>query len=487
MQLEAYIRSLKFFSSSPVDLTVLFKPGNDRFREAYSKLQKDFPDVEFIEESNFRRQIYRWLKESSASFVMFGCDDVVFKENFDTEIMAEAFKNLELFAFSLRMGTEINYSATSCTAAITPSFISREPFLLWNWRKAVSCWNYPFELDCSVYRKAFVEKLLELMSSITPDWGHPNRFESLGKNIADQISEFSFMASYPSSKANVITINRVQDICLNDVYDSSDIFSPEKLLELWNRGVVIDIEAYRGKKYRAVHIGETFLCRRDDGGRISGLPEYDIFKVMISDYARKVVKEKDTFLINHSGFPDYIKEFDAYFHMPSAETEQTVIFNPCLNDKKGKPTAVASPASLWIKERAELLKLSKTVNMEFPAELPFADGSIELLTAVDVIEYMGLGRYGEALDPEGSAKVFREASRVLSLSGHFLAALPVAENPVVCFNEKRIFTRENVLSFFSDFKIVSEKIFPVKTGDADNLNCFAGLEYFIWCFDLEKK
>jgi hypothetical protein len=133
------------------------------------------------------------------------------------------------------------------------------------------------------------------------------------------------------------------------------------------------------------------------------------------------------------------------------------------------------------------LKPEKTAAFELSATLPFADESIELLTAFDTIEYIGLGRCGDDLDPEGSRKAFRETVRVIAPGGHFLGALPVAETAAVCFNEKRVFTRENVLSFFPDFKIVSEEYFPGETGIADKLICLSELKYCIWCFDLEKN
>ena len=51
-------------------------------------------------------------------------------------------------------------------------------------------------------------------------------------------------------------------------------------------------------------------------------------------------------------------------------------------------------------------------------KLPFADGEINSLSCMHVIEHVGLGRYGDPLDPLGDLKAARELQRVLSTGGH---------------------------------------------------------------------
>src|SRR5215471_14523587 len=50
--------------------------------------------------------------------------------------------------------------------------------------------------------------------------------------------------------------------------------------------------------------------------------------------------------------------------------------------------------------------------------LPFSDMSLGSVSCMHVIEHIGLGRYGEALDPDGHLKAIRELVRVLAAGGN---------------------------------------------------------------------
>ena len=76
-------------------------------------------------------------------------------------------------------------------------------------------------------------------------------------------------------------------------------------------------------------------------------------------------------------------------------------------------------------------------------ELPFADDSAESLSCLHVAEHIGLGRYGDPLDPEGTKKAVRELGRVLAGDGRLYFALPVGR-PRVCFNAHRVHSPEAI-------------------------------------------
>ncbi|MEM4197124.1 MAG: DUF268 domain-containing protein, partial [Candidatus Anstonellaceae archaeon] len=58
-------------------------------------------------------------------------------------------------------------------------------------------------------------------------------------------------------------------------------------------------------------------------------------------------------------------------------------------------------------------------------ELPFEDNSIESLSSLCVVEHIGLGRYGDPLDPFGSEKAIKELKRVLKPGGVLLLSVPI--------------------------------------------------------------
>ena len=85
--------------------------------------------------------------------------------------------------------------------------------------------------------------------------------------------------------------------------------------------------------------------------------------------------------------------------------------------------------------------------------MPYEDNSIQSLSCLHVAEHIGLGRYGDPLDPHGTRKGCRELARILAHGGNLYFALPVGK-PRLCFNGHRIHSPGQVLDYFSDLKLV---------------------------------
>ncbi len=92
--------------------------------------------------------------------------------------------------------------------------------------------------------------------------------------------------------------------------------------------------------------------------------------------------------------------------------------------------------------------------------LPFDDASVPSISCLHVLEHVGLGRYGDSIDPQGSAKAALELTRILAPGGRLLISTPVGHERVQ-FNAHRIFAPQTVLKLFcelelSDFAIVDD-------------------------------
>ena len=85
--------------------------------------------------------------------------------------------------------------------------------------------------------------------------------------------------------------------------------------------------------------------------------------------------------------------------------------------------------------------------------LPFSDNSVPSLSCLHVAEHVGLGRYGDPLDPEGTKKATREIARVLAPRGNLYFSVPVGK-PRVCFNAHRIHSPQQILDYFYDLELV---------------------------------
>jgi FkbM family methyltransferase len=86
-------------------------------------------------------------------------------------------------------------------------------------------------------------------------------------------------------------------------------------------------------------------------------------------------------------------------------------------------------------------------------DLPFADRSLESVSCLHVAEHIGLGRYGDPLDPAGSRKAMAELQRVVAPGGHLLFSGPIGR-PRVCFNAHRIHDPLAVLELFGELELV---------------------------------
>ena len=86
-------------------------------------------------------------------------------------------------------------------------------------------------------------------------------------------------------------------------------------------------------------------------------------------------------------------------------------------------------------------------------DLPFPDGGLGSVSCLHAAEHVGLGRYGDALDPLGTRKAAAELARVLAPGGSLLFAVPVGR-PRLRFNGQRIHESGQILDYFADLELV---------------------------------
>ena len=70
------------------------------------------------------------------------------------------------------------------------------------------------------------------------------------------------------------------------------------------------------------------------------------------------------------------------------------------------------------------------------------------------MEHIGLGRYGDPLDPDGTERAIDELARVVSPGGDLYLSLPLDDENRTYFNAHRAFTEEHAKTLFRKFEIV---------------------------------
>jgi len=119
--------------------------------------------------------------------------------------------------------------------------------------------------------------------------------------------------------------------------------------------------------------------------------------------------------------------------------------------------------------------------------LPFRDASVESLSCLHVVEHVGLGRYGDPLNPDGSRATAGELQRVLQPGGRLFLSVPVGRERV-CFNAHRVHLPATIQSYFQSLDLVSFSLVDDAGRFTENafLGSALGLEYGCGLFEFTK-
>lgn len=118
----------------------------------------------------------------------------------------------------------------------------------------------------------------------------------------------------------------------------------------------------------------------------------------------------------------------------------------------------------------------------------FESESIESLSCMHTIEHIGLGRYGDKIDPDGDLKAISELQRVIKKGGNLLLVTPVGK-PRILFNAHRIYSFQLILDLFDNFILKEFSLVDDQGHFITNANPtkVENLSYGCGCFWFSKK
>lgn len=111
------------------------------------------------------------------------------------------------------------------------------------------------------------------------------------------------------------------------------------------------------------------------------------------------------------------------------------------------------PVDFYDYRPANLLLDGLTSKSADLVSLHFESNSIHSLSCMHTIEHIGLGRYGDPIDPDGDIKAINELKRVLAPDGYLLFVTPIGKK-MLRFNSMRIYSYDQVMSLFEDLTLV---------------------------------
>lgn len=120
--------------------------------------------------------------------------------------------------------------------------------------------------------------------------------------------------------------------------------------------------------------------------------------------------------------------------------------------------------------------------------LPFEDNSLDSVSCLHVIEHIGLGRYGDKLNINGSEIACKELSRVVKPNGYLYLSTPIGRERI-CFNAHRVFNPKTILRYCKDLELVQ---FDMVDDDGKlhkdiKIKDFSDKEYSLGMFKFQKK
>lgn len=90
-------------------------------------------------------------------------------------------------------------------------------------------------------------------------------------------------------------------------------------------------------------------------------------------------------------------------------------------------------------------------------DMPYADGSVPSVSSLCVVEHIGLGRYGDPLDSNGTEKAIEELKRIVMPGGDLYLSVPIDNENRIYFNAHRAFVEEYLLEIFAPFEILDKR------------------------------
>jgi hypothetical protein len=124
-------------------------------------------------------------------------------------------------------------------------------------------------------------------------------------------------------------------------------------------------------------------------------------------------------------------------------------------------------------------------------KLNIPNNCLNSISCLHVIEHIGLGRYGDSIDPDADMRACNELQRVASIGGKILVVVPVGK-PKICFNAHRIYSFDMVMKMFSQCELISKALIPDNAKEVGIINepqksIYDQQNYACGCFEFIKK
>ena len=268
---------LRHLKAKAIDISILYKASSKAFSDSYSVVEGLLGSGLYTAQTS--QVEFHWMEETetktlgllldealervrhrskAAQSVLLTVDDALWFQDFDATAAMELLReDGRIYSVHAKLCPRIEYAHPNNKFMRVPPFYSKQPalpfqkeksdgstseLLIFDRSKGEYDWNYPWELSASFYRLDSVEEVLQ---KIRAEFGasaadHPNHLEGYGVRLLKQqklrtANSATHCACSDHPVVAVVTINRVQNLFENPVYDTNGSeMSPEELDKVGN-------------------------------------------------------------------------------------------------------------------------------------------------------------------------------------------------------------------------------------------------------------
>jgi hypothetical protein len=226
---------------------VLYCASNAAHAHAYGELTDGIQNtdrIQWTKEADFRKDLVHTLQGTQTASVCFLVDDIVFIRPMNLDALNR--DAIHGGTVSLRLGSNITFCYTKQKTMHCPSLNptkGQDGLLEFSWEDGSYDWAYPLSVDGHIFPTSEISVAAKLL-----DYRAPNTFER-ALQILTPLYQKRPGYCFEAPRLLNIPLNRVQ----NEVQNISGEISPENLLERWNNGLTLDIEALSGIETESVH------------------------------------------------------------------------------------------------------------------------------------------------------------------------------------------------------------------------------------------
>jgi hypothetical protein len=251
MQLYALLESTEHYLKGIATTCVIYRTSDNQFEQGYEIVKHRFVDAHFIAQgsdpkADFKPLFIQALRNCSSAYILFAPDDIIVKNYADLEICTQKMEESGAYGFFLRLGTHLDmcYSMNQ-PQPLPPLTDLGNTILCWTFNSGSLDWNYPNNVDMTIYRRNDIVQTLE-----TSHYTSPNKMESAWAKNNGSVSNKKGLCFRDSIIVN-IPVNCVQKDYANNQMNS---WTPRQLLDMFKAGKKIDISQLKGIKNQSCHI-----------------------------------------------------------------------------------------------------------------------------------------------------------------------------------------------------------------------------------------